>query len=61
MYRELSESLPLQITASGGVSTLADVEALRDMNLYSAIIGKAYYTGAIRLEDALRIAGKGAD
>lgn len=59
MYRELSESLPLQITASGGVSTLADVEALRDMNLYGAIIGKAYYTGAIRLEDALRIAGRG--
>ena len=56
MYRELSESLGLQITASGGVSTLADVESLRAMNLYGAIIGKAYYTGDIDLKKALEAA-----
>ena len=56
MYRQLSESLGLQITASGGVSTLEDVESLRGMNLYGAIIGKAYYTGAISLKEAIEVA-----
>ena len=56
MYRELSEILGLQITASGGVSSLADVESLRKMNLYGAIIGKAYYTGDIDLKKALEVA-----
>ena len=53
MYRMLSEKLQLQITASGGVSTMEDVESLRDMNLYGAIIGKAYYTGDIDLKKAI--------
>ena len=56
MYRELSEELGLQITASGGVSSLEDVESLRKMNLYGAIIGKAYYTGDIDLMKALEAA-----
>ena len=56
MYRELSEELGLQITASGGVSSLEDVESLRKMDLYGAIIGKAYYTGNIDLKEAVRIA-----
>jgi phosphoribosylformimino-5-aminoimidazole carboxamide ribotide isomerase len=56
MYRELSEELGLQITASGGVSSLEDVESLRKMNLYGAIIGKAYYTGDIDLKKALEVA-----
>ena len=55
MYRELSETLGLQITASGGVSSLEDVESLRKMNLYGAIIGKAYYTGDIDLKRAIEI------
>jgi phosphoribosylformimino-5-aminoimidazole carboxamide ribotide isomerase len=55
MYRELSETLGLQITASGGVSTLEDVGSLRKMNLYGAIIGKAYYTGDINLKKAIEI------
>ena len=53
MYRKLSETLELQITASGGVSTLEDVRSLRQMNLYGAIIGKAYYTGDIDLKEAI--------
>ena len=56
MYKELSEKLKLQITASGGVSSLADVESLRKMNLYGAIIGKAYYTGDIDLKKAIAAA-----
>ena len=55
MYRQLSETLGLQITASGGVSSLEDVECLRRMNLYGAIIGKAYYTGDIDLKKAIEV------
>lgn len=57
LYRQLSESFDLQITASGGVSSLEDVVSLRQMNLYGAIIGKAYYTGAIDLQKAIEVAG----
>ncbi len=56
LYRQLSEKFKLDITASGGVSTLADVQELRKMNIYGAIIGKAYYTGAIELKEALEAA-----
>ena len=56
MYRMLSERFRLQITASGGVSTLEDVRSLRAMDLYGAIIGKAYYTGDIDLKKAMEIA-----
>ena len=56
MYRELSVRLGLQITASGGVSSLEDVAELRKMDLYGAIIGKAYYTGDIDLKKALEVA-----
>ena len=56
LYRELSETLGLNITASGGVSTIDDVRALASMGLYGAIIGKAYYTGAIDLCEALEVA-----
>ena len=53
LYSRLSRSYSVRITASGGVSTLDDVCALRKMGLYGAIIGKAYYTGAIALEKAI--------
>ncbi len=53
LYKELSSEFSLDITASGGVSSLDDVKALKQLNLYGAIIGKAYYTGAIKLKDAL--------
>ena len=55
MYRQLSETLGLQITASGGVSTMEDIESLRRMNLYGAIIGKAYYTVDIDLKKAIEV------
>ncbi len=56
LYSELSKKYSMNITASGGVSTLKDIEELRKMNLYGAIIGKAYYIGAINLKEALEAA-----
>ena len=56
MYKYLSEKFSMNITASGGVSTLDDVKALREMNIYAAIIGKAYYTGAINIAEAIEVA-----
>lgn len=55
LYKELSEKFSLDITASGGVSSLEDVIALNELGLYGAIIGKAYYIGAIDLKMALEI------
>uniref|UniRef100_UPI0040571296 1-(5-phosphoribosyl)-5-[(5- phosphoribosylamino)methylideneamino]imidazole-4- carboxamide isomerase n=1 Tax=Agathobacter sp. TaxID=2021311 RepID=UPI0040571296 len=55
LYKELSEKFDLQIIASGGVSSIEDVKALAAMNLYGAIIGKAYYTGAINLSEAIEV------
>ncbi|MBR6584772.1 MAG: 1-(5-phosphoribosyl)-5-[Firmicutes bacterium] len=55
LYRQLSEELHIDIIASGGVSSIDDVKALAEMNLYGAIIGKAYYTGAIDLRKALEV------
>ena len=56
LYRALSEQFDLNITASGGVSSLEDVLRLREMGLYGAIIGKAYYTGALDLKKAIEAA-----
>ncbi len=56
LYKELSEKFSLQIIASGGVSSMEDIKALRQMNLYGAIIGKAYYIGAINLKEAIEVA-----
>ena len=56
LYRRLSQKYRMDITASGGVSGMEDIRALRQMELYGAIIGKAYYTGAIDLKQALEVA-----
>ena len=56
LYERLSRLDGIDITASGGVSTLEDIRALRDMGLYGAILGKAMYNGAIDLKDALAVA-----
>ena len=56
LYEELSRKLDLQIIASGGVSSLDDVERLAKMDIHGAIIGKAYYTGAIDLKQAIEVA-----
>ena len=56
LYRELSEKYSLDIIASGGVSSIEDVKRLRALDLYGAIVGKAYYTGAINLKEAIEVA-----
>lgn len=56
LYQALQDKFRLDITASGGVSTMEDIRKLREMDIYGAIIGKAYYTGAIDLVEALEAA-----
>ena len=53
LYRELNEKFKVRIIASGGVSSINDVRELKKIGLYGAIIGKAYYTGAIDLSQAV--------
>ena len=55
LYKELSGKFSVNIIASGGVSSLDDIKALSEMNRYGAIIGKAYYTGAIKNNEALEV------
>ncbi len=56
LYRELSRRYRMQIVASGGVSSIEDVKRLAALGIYGAIIGKAYYTGAIDLREAIEVA-----
>ena len=56
LYRALSEKFDIDLIASGGVSSMEDVMALADMKLHGAIIGKAYYIGAIDLKQAVEAA-----
>ena len=56
LYKALSEKFSIDLIASGGVSSLDDIAALKEMGLHGAIIGKAYYTGAIDLKEALEVA-----
>lgn len=56
LYKELGEKYAIDIVASGGVSTLEDIQALAIAGTYGAIIGKAYYVGAIDLKEAIRVA-----
>ncbi len=57
LYKELSERFAMNITASGGVSSIEDVKYLNELGIYAAIIGKAYYTGAIDLKEAAQMVG----
>ncbi len=54
MYRTLSEKFNMRFIASGGISSVEDIRALKEMGLYGAIIGKAYYQGVIDLKEAIR-------
>ena len=55
LYRTLAEQFDLHIVASGGVSSIEDVKRLRALDLYGAIIGQAYYTGAVDLSEAIEV------
>ena len=56
LYKSLCAKFSLDIVASGGVSSLEDIKKLRALDIYGAIIGKAYYTGAINLKEAIEVA-----
>ena len=56
LYRDLSRKYGVDLIASGGVSTMEDIRALAEMDLHGAIIGKAYYIGAIDLKEAIEVA-----
>ena len=56
LYSRLSREFGMEIIASGGVSSLEDVKRLAAMDIHGAIIGKAYYTGAVDLEEAIGVA-----
>ena len=55
LYKEIKEALPfLYLIASGGVSSIQDIEKLEEAGIQSVIFGKAIYEGRIRLKDLLR-------
>ena len=56
LYENLNARFSMDVIASGGVSSLEDVRALKEAGLYGAILGKAYYTGAVDLREALKCA-----
>jgi phosphoribosylformimino-5-aminoimidazole carboxamide ribotide isomerase len=56
LYASLADRKGPRLVASGGVSSLEDIRALRDMGLYGAILGKAYYTGAVDLREGIEAA-----
>lgn len=58
VYEKLSKELKLDIIASGGVSRIKDIEELVKMDVYGAIVGKAIYSGALILEDIIKLAGE---
>lgn len=58
LYKKLSSEFPIDIIASGGVTNMSDITRLRDMGMYGAILGKAFYTGAINLKEAIEEAAR---
>ena len=56
LYKALSQQLGMEIIASGGVSSIDDIRRLAAMDLHGAIVGKAYYTGAVDLREAIEVA-----
>ena len=56
LYKEFSQKYAIDLIASGGVSSIEDIRQLRKLDLYGAIVGKAYYTGAVDLAEAIEVA-----
>lgn len=53
--KNLKEKICCKITASGGIKDIEDIKALKSMEVYGAITGKAIYSGQLSLEEALSI------
>ncbi len=56
LYADLTARFPIQIIASGGVSSLDDIRGLKELGMFGAILGRAYYSGAVKLSDAISAA-----
>ena len=57
LYRELAEIEGLNITASGGVSSIAELKELHAIGTHAAILGKALYTGRLDLREVIKEVG----
>ncbi len=55
LYKKLAQNYKFDVTASGGVAKLEDIIELSKVGIYGAIIGKAYYVGAIDLKKAIEV------
>ncbi len=53
LYKTLLQNVKMNVIASGGVSDLKDLIALKESGVYGAIVGKAYYSGAVSLSEAI--------
>ena len=56
LYKHLKAKYNIDIVASGGVSSIEDVIALKNMDMYGAILGKALYEGIVDLAQAIEVA-----
>ena len=56
LYKKLKKDYKINVIASGGVSSIQDIKNLSENDIYGAIIGKAYYVGAIDLKQAIEVA-----
>jgi phosphoribosylformimino-5-aminoimidazole carboxamide ribotide isomerase len=54
--KRLSEMTKIPLIASGGVTSIEDVKALKDMGVWGVILGKTIYEGAIKIEEAVKYA-----
>lgn len=52
--QRLNEAVSCHVTASGGVRSMADIQALSALGLYAAICGKSIYSGSLDLAEAVR-------
>lgn len=53
IYKELKEKTNLDIIASGGISFVEDIKTLKEMDLYGAIIGKAFYDKLLTFKEVI--------
>ncbi len=58
MYDKINSKYNIKITASGGVTNIEDIKRLAAHNIYGTIVGKAYYTGAIDIAEAICVGGE---
>jgi len=56
LYRTLREKLAISLIASGGITSLNEIQALARLGMDGAILGKALYSGTLSLEEAIKAA-----